>query len=234
MEIRRSSDKLIILGTASSRDVAPLDDKSFDVWTIGNYAVNCPEIADRATAVFELHRPGIWQGAVDKLNGIDRPIVMLEEYPQVLKSVRYPIEQITETFYDAAMGKVLYVTNSVAYMLMLGYVLGYEEFHMYGVHMEHSSEYGYQKPNCEYYLGYLIAKGKTVVMPDVAKIIRAPYLYGYDEPWQELAALRNDYKKYGDQIAKAQEQIEQLKADAYRLEGKRDYARMLAQAKGAL
>ena len=233
--LQRTKDKVLIVGTAETAQLAPMGDESFEVWAHSAFGRKHPERQGYVDVWFEMHKPQTWGDPriLEQIKGIDKPVVMLDRYEEIPNSVRYPREEVHKEYYVEAMGERLFATNSVVYMLMLAGLMGYKEVHMYGVHMAHMTEYGHQKPNCTYYLGWLGAKGCKVVVPPVAKLLSAPYLYGYEEPYEEFAALRNDRERYAKEKASYDEQIEELKKKRWIAEGKAQYVSMLSVMRGA-
>lgn len=233
--LKRTTDKLLILGTASTKDNAPLDDKAFTTWAVSPYASYPGVVTEKVDVLFEMHPERYWKQPEisDRLNSFHGPVMMQDAYPQISGSVRYPLDAVLAEFKVPAMGEDLYATNTISYMVMLGYLMGYSELHLYGVHMSHNTEYGYQKPNCEYYLGYVIAKGRTVVLAPGGELLRTPYLYGYNEPWKDISALRGDGERFEQQLADCDRQMEELKRKRWETAGMQKYAKMIAHAKGA-
>jgi hypothetical protein len=78
-----------------------------------------------------------------------------------------------------------YFTNTVDYALALAIYRGYTEIDLYGVNMEHESEYGYQKAGCEFWIGQAMGRGVTVnIHGENSALLRARdgVMYGYDTP----------------------------------------------------
>lgn len=233
--LTRTREKVVILGTATTKDQAPLEDESFDVWAVSPYVSYPGVVSDNVDVLFEMHPKRYWghPEITARLTQFHGPVVMQEAYDEIPNAVAYPIEDVEAVFKIPAMGEELYVTNTISYMVALGVLLGYEEFHLYGVHMSHNTEYGYQKPNCEYFLGYLAALGKTVVIPKGGELLRTPYLYGYNEPWEDISALSHDAARFESDIDDYEKQMEELKRKRWETEGMRRYAKMIAHVKGA-
>ena len=229
--LTRKKDRLVLLGTAPSMVDAPLSDETCEVWAVSAYAGH--EMRQHVDVLFEMHLEHYWVTRLQDLKDFHGPVVMQQEHEQIPNSVEFPFEKAVAEYYIPAMGEDLYATNTVSYMLMLAGLMGYAEIALYGIHMSHHTEYGYQKPNCEYYLGWLAAKGCKIWLPDRGQLLRAPYLYGYNEPWREIAALRNDQSRYESEVAKYDAELEHLKEKRWRAEGRREYARMIAHTKGS-
>ena len=133
--------------------------------------------------IFELHPERWWKKpeVLEQLHRYGGKILMQDHYEELPNSVRYPIELVRKEFYRPTMGDCLYVTNTVAYMLMLAYLEGYREIETFGIYMEHETEYDHQRTNCEYYVGYLSAKGVNITINEGA-ILKAKFEYGFQEP----------------------------------------------------
>lgn len=182
--------KLAIIGTASNRGQAPWYDKDWDIWGTGG-TVNAQDCL-RLDAIFELHpdrqfeRPEV-RAVLSQYSGT---IYMQEEHPEIPNSKRYPIEDVRKTFQTEAMGEHLYVTNTVSFMLMLAYLEGYKHIETWGVWMSHETEYTHQRINCEYYAGWLAAKGVSIKFHG-GEVLQAAFTYGYDEPPQWIKLLED-------------------------------------------
>lgn len=173
--------KLILLGTATNRSEAPFEDKDVVIWGTGG-TFTAPDVP-RVDVIFELHPPRWWKKpeVLEQLQKYGGRIVMQDHYEELPNSVRYPIEAVREEFYIPTMGPCLYATNTVAYMFMLAYLEGFREIETYGIYMEHSTEYDHQRTNCEYYVGYLTAKGVKITI-NGGEVLKARFEYGFQEP----------------------------------------------------
>ena len=104
-------------------------------------------------------------------------------------------------------------------MITLAMELEYEEIHLYGVHVSAKSEYAYQKPNTEYFLGMAESKGINIVVPDEADILRGGNLYAFGEE----KALINKFDHELDQLKERKDEIskraEQAKIAKAKYEG---------------
>lgn len=201
--------KLLIIGTATNRDEAPYDDLGFDVWVTGGCSNK--EDVKRKDAIFELHPERQWKRpeVLEVLRAQTCDVYMQDHYDEIPASVRFPIEDVTKEFYRPTMGRDLYVTNTVSFMFMLAYLKGYQHIETYGVYMEHETEYVHQRLNCEYYLGYLMAKGLDVTVHG-GEVLKASFVYAYDEPpmWLKLmddsVGLANAKKELDDKVLEFQ------------------------------
>lgn len=222
--VTRTKDKVCIVGCADSKKLVPFDDDSFEFWGVNNlYGVNLPGAHwDRW---FEIHNIEIGpdgkyrrresldfrgQNVKDYLEGIgkmDCPVVYMQKKWDIIpQSIEYPLDAICAVF-----GR--YLTNTISYELALAILMGFKEIHVYGVDMAVGSEYEFQRPSCEYFLGLAVGKGITIFIPDEADLLKARFLYGFEE--RKRAAWESKVKQIDKDMAKkqaaAEAQIEQLK-----------------------
>lgn len=91
----------------------------------------------------------------------------------------YPLREVTEHF------GVDYFTNTVDYALALAIYQGFTEIDLYGVNMAWGSEYSFEKPGVEFWIGMAKGRGiKITVHGDESTILktRDGKLYGYGTP----------------------------------------------------
>lgn len=182
--------KVAIVGFAgSTRHLAPFDDEEWEIWGL-NEAHRQPWMK-RITRWFQVHQK--WD-FTKKLNKSykehwdwlrvphDFPIYMQEEYPDVISSVKYPLDEIIEKFLSNVLrGEVVnkYFTSSYAYMMAMALYLGAEEVGTYGFEMATDTEYRYQKGSTEFWLGIAAGLGVTLHIPEKCKLLLGA-LYGWE------------------------------------------------------
>lgn len=188
--------KVAIVGCSDTKTLAPYDDKSWDIWAMNNAFGH----VKRPAAWFEIHpikfeggqywrrkliRPGVFEWSKEfrgqemmaYLEGIaklDCTVYMRQHWDIVPKSVPYPLEEITAKF-----GR--YFTNSVSYMIALAILQGYREIGCWGVDMATATEYGPQRPSCEFFLGIAAGLGIKITIPKQADLLKTKFLYGFEE-----------------------------------------------------
>jgi hypothetical protein len=177
--------KVAILGTVPHKLMAPFNNDEFEIWAIAHACLGDP--LPRVTRIFEIHKwdevvkwgsPQAWA----KHN--DVPVYLIEAREDVPQSVAFPFDRIAKQFKIFNDREECMMTNSISWMIGLAIDEGFDEIHVYGVNMSHSSEYGFQKPSCEYYLGLAKGMGKTVYVPTESDLCKSFYLYGKDEEKQ--------------------------------------------------
>ena len=144
----------------------------------------------RWDAVIELHPPesytspnygdaGQWEW-LQQDHG--KPIYMQEADPAVPNAVEYPLDEIN----DALMSKLTWkgykvysYKSTAAYAIALAIFQGYEQIDIYGIEMEHSSEYHSQQPNFAMWVGVALGRGVKVDMHCSRGLFDGP-LYAYE------------------------------------------------------
>jgi len=181
--------KVAIVGFASnSLHQVPWEDPSFEIWGMNQGAMNFKRRADRW---FEMHLPEATPDIrmpdyMEWLRQLTIPIYMIDMYDYAPTSVRYPIEEAIKF-----AGRD-YFMSSVAFMLCLGAMEGFQEFHLYGINLAIGDEYFYEKPNAEWWLGKLEGMGKKIYVPRASSLLKQVKRYGYEidaRPNQSLKVL---------------------------------------------
>lgn len=133
----------------------------------------------RADYVMQMHLPVIWRNPGNRndpkhyewLKSGNTPIVLMQEqYEDVPRAQRYPIEEVLK------LGQK-YLTSSAAYAIAFGIVEGYQRIEIYGVAMDTNTEYAHQRPGVAYWVG--MAEGHGVDVDYHGNLFDCP-LYGYE------------------------------------------------------
>lgn len=225
--------RVAIVGCSDTKNLAPYNDPSWEIWAMNNAFGHIK----KADAWFEIHpvkcvngkyfrrkliRPGIFEWSPEfrgqemlsylkAIAALDCPVYMQQHWDIVPKSVPYPLEEITASF-----GR--YFTNSVSYMIALAIKQGAKEIGCWGVDMATGSEYGPQRPSCEFFLGIAAGMGIRITIPEQADLLKTRFLYGFEEreqvAWEKkitqmLDAMENRKAKAMSQYEMANKQIQQ-------------------------
>lgn len=209
--------KICILGKCSStRHEAPLNDKSWEIWTLAW------DPTPNTHRVFELHQN--WREFHGKdsedagihyrtILGYRVPVFMLEQEADVPMCRRYPMEDVTALVGKTSAGHP-YLESSIAYMMALAIIecVPGDRIGLWGIDMAADTEYHYQRPNMEYLIGLARGKGLKVFIPPESALMSHAHgvPYGFFTPEQagmvkpmeqvraEEAALRaSDAKAFG-------------------------------------
>jgi len=173
-----------------------------DVWVF-NEAISNNSLP-RADAVFQMHEEAIWRNPANRNDpkhydwlrsqmAVD--VYMQEVYPDVIRSVRFPLEEIQERFH------ISYFTSSVAYALALACVRGYKRVELYGVEMETNTEYQYQRDGVTFWIGVALGCGMEV---DAHVSMFEQPLYGYQ------GEVTVPYERFESRIAELRPKLEQM------------------------
>lgn len=218
-------DKVAIVGFASSsRDAAPYDDPTYEIWGLNQLYGYMPRRADRW---FEIHLPEIF--TADMVPDTDYlawqrecpiPLYMVETSPDIPNSVRYPRERVMAHF-SAGGDPLRYVTSTPAWMLMLAIEEGFKHIAFYGIDLVVGVEYQAQKACLEFYLGWAFAKGITVELPKTSALLKSRWLYGYENP-HEIGPINRRYLE--GLIRQHEERRDQIMAVVQGLDGAISYA----------
>lgn len=197
--------KIAIIGYTSSLHDAPWDDPTWEKWPVNNLHTLIPDLWPKATAWFNLHRwsesqPGALDGIREDTAHLDwvkeghMPVYL---FPEVIEAaaaeghefptaVAFPRDALLDAFKGADLAGWRYFTNSVSWMI--AYAIGRieengqgGEIALYGIDMAQQTEYGVQRPSCEYWLGVAEGAGINVTIAPKADLLKCAFLYGGDE-----------------------------------------------------
>lgn len=104
---------------------------------------------------------------------VGAPVYMLEAYPDIPESVRYPIEDVL------AIIKRPFITSGPEYLVGLAILQGYDRIYTCGFDMNSESEYRYQREGMSWIIGYCDGAGIDLVLPKGSTLCNAK-LYGYE------------------------------------------------------
>ena len=214
-------ERVAIVGFCdTSRDRAPYDDASYEIWGLNRGYIFMP----RADRWFDLHSPTIrgWSHRrTDKhmawLKQFPGPIYLHETDDELPNSLAFPIDEVQRDLGSrfvrlAADGSRTdscdkpYFDSSMAYQIGLAIHEGFKEILMVGVDLNTVGEYVWQRSGVSAMLGIAAGRGITVVLPDNCPLLQGN-LYGraYLTPGGEhmsaaqletrLAALNDEYRQ---------------------------------------
>jgi len=203
------SRKVAIVGSSdTTRHLAPYGDESWEIWTLNDMHT----IAPRMTRLFELD-PVIELPHYSydfHRNNTVVPIWMMFPQDDFPAAVQYPHEVIVKEF-----GR--YFTSSISWMLALAIYEGVDEIALYGVDMAHSSEYGHQRPSCEYFIGLARGKGIPVSVPEQSELLKARRMYALEFDTSLPIIVRRR-----DQLIRERDAAQQQKTQAMFAEAERN------------
>jgi hypothetical protein len=120
------------------------------------------------------------------LNARNMDVYTRKEYPELPRSVKFPLDEVTE-----GLGRTEpYFTCTVAYMIAHAIFEGATKITLYGMyHIQDSSEYMVHIPCVNYWIGVAVGRGIEVCVEGDAMVARPfPWQsakYGYSYQWNE-------------------------------------------------
>jgi hypothetical protein len=216
---KRRKNKVAIVGFAPSTMADArfiFDDDDFEVWGLNqlylafNESKGVPNIADRADRWFQIHSRQSYDANVARdhshhdwlANETRFPVYMQEKHPDIPMSVKFPKDKIMEEFGS-------YFTNSISWEIALAIQEGFKEIHLYGVDMATHSEYEYERPSVEFFLGWARGRGIKIIVPEKCDLLKTLWLYPYEDsaPFRTKCAARKQELSGRAGILNAQEQV---------------------------
>jgi len=201
--------KIALLGTAaSSVNLAPYNDLSWEIWGCSTGTMTMPRISQR----FELHR---WdptdqtrfaQAYVDYLRRYDGPIWMAKEYEDIPGCVVLPWQYLIRKY------SPYFFTSSIAWMFAMAIEQNPEEIALYGIDMAAATEYKDQRMGLQYFGMLAKSKGIKVYAPPEADVFAPAPLYGICEISHQWWKQRKRLIQMTGEVQKLQEEINQKSA----------------------
>jgi len=189
--------KVAIVGANElTRDKAPFDDKTYEIWSISDWI--CSAWLRRCDLLLEIHQPFQYMNHPrtpnywEVLQTLEIPVYMYPVAdPRVPSSVLYPMDSVLALL---DKGKIHSITDkgvksesafrplnhSVAFLMALAILKGYDVIDVYGVELAHSSEYMSQQPMFAFWNGVALGRGLTLNVNCSNGLFNQP-LYGIED-----------------------------------------------------
>ena len=203
--LKRSKDKVAIVGFAHTKTEAPFDNPEYEIWGINRLHASMPD--KRWDRYFQIHDLQAAHGDDEEhlkwLRAQKIPVYLRPDDMgkfSIPGEVPFPKQDLVDAFGN-------YFTNTVSWLLALAISFEYKEIAVYGVDMAVDmlidSEYAYQRPSCEYFLGVAAGLGITVSIPAGADLLKATHLYGFETG----GILREKYETRTKELASRKAEI---------------------------
>lgn len=222
-------DKIAIIGSApSSIRLAPFHDPSWAVWGCSPGAYG---YTTRSDVWWELHRwepaqPGEPQAATampwfspeycDFLRRYAGPVMMATDHADIPNCCRLPFEQLLEKYGP------YHFTSSIAWMLALAIEFKPKAIGLWGVDMAATSEYAFQRPGCQHFIGLAMREGIEVVLPPESDLMRPTTMYGISEYNPRQIKLLARKRELESRLASATNTVNQASGEMQFLRGALD------------
>lgn len=207
--------KIAILGTCPSRSFAPVEDPSWEIWTIGPGGKN----ANRWDRLFEIHGPGSWPPGfreyLDELKAEKPPKIIYTEQPMPDWPAHqvYPKQAMFEKF-----GRVWF-SSSIAYALALAIEEGATDIGIWGIDLESGEEYQSQWTGAKYFVHLARLAGINLHLPSGCGLLRDPN--PYPDAWEThlAATIEAKVKFLSEMLNNSRIQRDNLTIQICHLEG---------------
>lgn len=213
----KKNETVCILGFAPSYTSAPYARKDIDFWGINEFYMTVMQdnIDCRFAMWFEVHNikksPSKQKPEHQEfLRNAQIPIVTQQHWDEYPNSVAYPREEVKKFFEKGLITEgdgSLYsdYSNQIAWMIALAIVMGYKNIYVYGVDMAQDSEYAFQRPACQFFLGWALGYGINVKIPATSHLMKGNCDYGFESDNKNRFSVK-------DKITDTQKQMRALEA----------------------
>jgi hypothetical protein len=205
-------DTVCIVGShPQTRDLIPWDD-DVDIWTINEEFGKSGTWVKRSDSILQMHPRAIWDNPLNRndpnhgkwLKTQDLcDVWMLEQFPDVPRCRKYPLEEISKKFLShltinvGPMSRKEYMQTTAAHAVALALYLGYKKIKIYGIELIIDSEYRFQRPSFMYWFGIAVGTGVEVEYNGFAF---DGAMYGYEADGtvtrDQLVERRKDIEQY--------------------------------------
>lgn len=202
--LARPEKKVAIVGFTSSRELAPWDDPTFEVYLCNNLWKFVP---DRWHRLYDLHDLATIQNDKEHeafLRTTKKPVVVWQPQEGWNSAAPFPKDDIVSAF-----GR--YFTNSISWMIAHAIYEGATEIHVYGVDMAQGTEYAAQRPSCEYFLGYAAGRGIKIYVPPTSDLLKVSAMYGAEDDTALRIKLDERSKELENRMNQLQMQQQQIR-----------------------
>ena len=199
--------RVAIIGTAQSWRCCPWQDETLEIWGLNDaYMIGMP----RATRWYDLHpvhqmyfrsaananepiplgtyvRP---EQHLQWLRTRPMPVLLHAARPDCPTSQTFPKEAVLDAWRPYWPWRLTraggiqagpdYEVSTPSWMLMHAVAEGFQEIHVYGIHLATEWEYIQQRPNFEFLMGVASGRGVKIILPQSAPICRANYQYAFE------------------------------------------------------
>lgn len=165
--------KVIIIGKSESWVEAP---KEGNTWGLNDLILSRP-----LALTFEMHNidkilKSNFSDNVEKeikeINRLGIPVITQKKHKLLPTAIPFPLDEMP----------VKYFTSSISYMVAYAIYKQATDIDIYGVHCYAKSEYFYEKPCIEFWIGWAVGRDINVKIHGATNLLVPPFtgLYGYD------------------------------------------------------
>ena len=212
-------EKVAIIGFAPSWKEGPFDSSPDDteIWCLNEMYKVAPEIKNfRAERWFEIHDPYSKSKSTKEHHGFLKscsvPLYMQKHYEEFPSSIAFPKDEIMKFFDEKGYKGSKYFTNSISWFIALAIMEGFKTVSVYGIDMATDSEYGWQRPSCEYWIGLAEGMGIEVIVPPSSDLLKCTQLYAFENNNRNRTWIKTqvgELKKRTQHFAQQEQQARQ-------------------------
>lgn len=172
--------KVALIGTTLSKNNAPYDDESWEIWSLNE----CDVL--RFDRHFEMHPMEVQNDReLEWLAKCEKPVYVMEETPLVPTGIVYPKDEILKNPWANE-----YFCCTFAYQIALALHEGFKTIGLWGVNAEQGSprERTIESANIQWWLGVAKGMGVEIIWDEHPMLNRWLYGYGYHK---ERLAIEN-------------------------------------------
>lgn len=151
------------------------------------------------------------------------PVYLLKARPELPAAQVFPFEAACQYFSLDGKTALRYFTNTISYMIALAIMEDAEEIGLYGIDMMmgggDGSEYGWQRPSCEFFIGVAQGRGIKVHIPAESDLLKSAFQYGSETGNEFRKKLDHMAGMYRGRQNELTAQINQLSAGKHHLQG---------------
>lgn len=216
--IPRTADKVAIVGCAeTTKNMVEnlFGQEGWEYWGLNTLHKTHPKLLPKATRWFQMHNK---HRAIDNKGDYQHwewlkkqtnfPIYMHRQYEEVPMSIPFPKDEIL-----GVQNFNKYFTNSISWQIALAIYENFKVIHLYGIEMALSSEYGYQRPSVEYFIGLAKGAGIEVFIPNRSDLLKTITLYGFEDHSVIKSKLREQKKEFKERTTMLSQMKEKLMAE---------------------
>ncbi len=176
----------VVARSPSSRYLAPFHDSTWEIWTLSPQEPPLFSDLPRWDRWYELHhvqeKEAEVPGYIEWMKYHGEKVWIREPHPGLPEAQIFPRDEMVELFNEHHANKFTYYNNTVSLCLAHAILEKVDVLGVWGADMCQYSEYGTQRPSCEYFLGHAAGLGIEVHVPDECDLLKCQRFYGLDDP----------------------------------------------------
>jgi len=189
----------LLCGDPNYLHLAPWRDPSWEFWTHSSIVRILPYKPDR---LYDIHPPHVFRTKLKNgfkdyyhfLKTCAIPVYMIKKYAAIPASRKFPIDEIRQQAPHVPIGSTL------SFMIAHAMYEGVTTIGIFGGSYGEKSDYAWQRPNVERWIGRAEMSGIEMILPEAQPLGNEPReLYGYEthdtpEKYEEMKRIRKEFR----------------------------------------